>query len=158
MTVLWRGWSLRLKLPGKMSRPLVERGAIVGVIPIKSSTQSRTYLPVTLNWTGGSKKTSVLIDSGAEESFFDAGAAAHWGIPLVEVSRPLVANSLNGQGIRCITKATIPLCLLISSNHQETISLLIIDTPHSPVILGQGSATLVLESRRVCWLSLLLSS
>ena len=54
----------------------------------------------------------------------------------MEISRPLVASSLNGQRIGRITKPTIPLRLLVSGNHQETISLLIIDTPHSLVILG----------------------
>ena len=101
----------------------------MGVITVESSTRSRTCLPVTLTWTGGSKKTSALIDSGMEKSFLDAGAAARWGVPLVEVSHPLVANSLNGQRIGRITKATVPIRLQISSNHQETISLLIIDNP-----------------------------
>ena len=120
----------------KRACPLVERGAIVGAYPIESSTRSRTCLPVTLNWTEVTKRTLALLDSGAEESFLDAKAAVHWGIPVVEVSRPLVANSPNNQNIGRITKATIPLRLLISDNNQETISLLIIDTPHSPVILG----------------------
>ena len=109
---------------GKRSRPLVDRGALVGAF-IDSSIRSRTCLAITLGWSGGSKR-----------SFLDAGAAVHWGIPLVEVSRRLVANSLNGQRIGRITKPTVPLRLLISSNHQETITLLIIDPLPSPVILG----------------------
>ena len=40
-----------------------------------------------------------------------------------------MANSLNGQNIGRITKATIPLRLHISGNHQEEISLLIRDNP-----------------------------
>ena len=91
---------------------------------------------MTLDWLEGTQKTSALLDSGAKECFLDAETAVRWGIPLVEVSHLLVSNSLNGQNIGCITKATIPLRLLISGNHQEEISLLIIDTPHSPVILG----------------------
>ena len=106
------------------------------VIPIGSSIRSRTCLTITLDWSRGSRRTSALLDSGAEESILDAGAAACWGIPLVEISRPLVANSLNSQKIDHITQATVPLKLLISGNHQKTISLLMIDTPHSPVILG----------------------
>ena len=78
----------------------------MGVIPIESSTRSRTCLTVTINWTGGTKKTSALLDSGAEESFLDTGATGRWGIPLLEVSHPLVANSLNGQRLGRITKAT----------------------------------------------------
>ena len=144
--VLWRSGTLCLDQPGKRAHPLVERGALVG-IPIESSTYSRTCLPVTLNWTGCTRKTSALLDSGAEESFLDAEAAARWGIPLVEVSHPLVANSLNGQNIGRITKATVPLHLLISGNHQETITLLIIDTPHSPVI----HPWMVMHSPEVDW-------
>ena len=79
------------------------------------------------------RRTSALLDSGGEESFLKAETVARWGIPLVEVSCPLVANSLNCQNIGRIT---IPLRLLISGNHQEMITLLIIGTPHSPVILG----------------------
>ena len=108
----------------------------MGVIPIESSTRIRTCLPVIINWTGGNKKTSALLDSGAQESFLDAGATAHWGIPLLEVSRPLVANYLDSQRLGCITKAAIPLCPLVCGKHQETISLLIIDTHHSPVVVG----------------------
>ena len=65
--------------------------------------------------------------------------AAHWGVPLVEVSKPLVAareSSLNGQRLGRITKATRPLRMKISGYHQKEISLLIIDTPHSLVVLG----------------------
>ena len=98
----------------------MDRGALVSVIPIDFSTRSQTCLHITLDWSGGSKKTAC------------------WGIPLVEISRPLVANSLNGQRIGRITKATIPLRLLISGYHQETVSLLIIDTPHTPVVLGHS--------------------
>ena len=82
---------------------------------------------------GVAQKTSALLDSGAEESFLDAETAARWGVPLVEVSKPLVANSLNGQHIGRITRTTIPLTMRISGNPQE---VLIIDTPHSPVVLG----------------------
>ena len=122
--------------PVKRPRPLVEQEALVGVSHLDSSNRHCTCLPVTLQWPGGSRKASALLDSGAEESFLDTATAARWGVPLVEVSRPLVANSLNGQRLGRITQATIPLKLRISGNHQEEISLLILDTPHSPVILG----------------------
>ena len=110
--------------PVKGTCPLVERRALVGIFSFESSTRSRTCLPVTLDWLGGTQKTSALLDSGAKESFLDAETAVRWGIPLVEVSRPLEANSLNGQNIGHITWATIPLRLCISGNHQEEI------TPH----------------------------
>ena len=108
----------------------------MGVIPIDSYTKNCTCLPVTLEWSGRWKKTSALLDSWAEESFLDARVVARCGVPLVEIPQPLVANSLKGQHISRITHATVPIKLLTSGNHQETISLFIIDTPHSPVVLG----------------------
>ena len=149
MPILRGSGALRLKLPSKRACPLVERGTLVGIFSIESSTRSRTCLPVILDWPGGTRKTSALLDSGTEESFLDAETAVCLGIPLVEVSRPLVANSLNGQNIGRITKATIPLCLHISGNHQEEISQLIIDTHHSPVILGHPG--MVKHSSEVDW-------
>ena len=79
MPVLWRGWLLHLKLPGKSPRPQVERGALGGIIPIESSTCSRTCLPVTLNWTGGTKKTSALLQSWGE--FFGCWSCRSLGDP-----------------------------------------------------------------------------
>ena len=77
--LLWWGWSLRLELPGK--RALVERGSLVGVFQLESSNRKRTCLPVTLEWPGEARKTSALLDSGAEESFLDSTTAACWGVP-----------------------------------------------------------------------------
>ena len=108
----------------------------MGVNKLDSSNRQRTCLPVTLEWAGRARKTSALLDSGAEDSFLDATVTAQWGVPLLEVSKPLVASSLNGQWLGRITKATRPLKMRISGNHQEEISLLIIDTPHSPVVLS----------------------
>ena len=108
----------------------------MGAFQLDSSNRRRTCLPVTLEWGGRSRRTSALLDSGAEASFMDATAAAKWGVPLVEVSTPLVARSLNGQRLGRITQTTRPLTLRISGNHQEEVSLLIIDTPHSPIVLG----------------------
>ena len=101
----------------------------VGAFRLESSNRKRTCLPVTLEWPGEARKTSALLDSGAEESFLNATTAAQWGlVPLEEVSRPLVANSLNGQCLGRITKATRPIKMKISGNHQKEISLFIINT------------------------------
>ena len=91
----------------------------MGAYHLDSSNRRRTCLPVTLEWAGRARKTSALLDSGAEESFLDATVAAQWGVPLVEVSKPLVASSLNGQRLGRITQATRPLTMKISGNHQE---------------------------------------
>ena len=75
----------------KRSCPLVKREPLVGVYQLDFSNRRRTCLPVTLEWHGGALKTSALLDSGAEEGFLDATVAAQGGVPLVEVSKPLVA-------------------------------------------------------------------
>ena len=80
----------------------------MGVYTLDASNRRCTCLPVTLEWPGGARKTSALLDSGAEESFLDATIAAQWGVPLVEVSKPLVARSLNGQWLGWISQATVP--------------------------------------------------
>ena len=103
---LRRGGSLCGAVSVKRRRPLVKRGSLVGVFQLDSSNRRRTCLPVTLEWPGQTRKTSALLNSGAEESFLDATVAAQWGVPLVEVSKPLVASSLNGQRLGCIMKAT----------------------------------------------------
>lgn len=69
----------------------------MGVIPVKSSSKNRNCLPITLEWNGASRNTSALLDTGAEESFVDAGADRRWGIPLQRIELPREANSLNGQ-------------------------------------------------------------
>lgn len=107
----------------------------MGTIPVEHSSRNRTCLPVSLEWRGGSKKTTALVDSGAEESFMDTRAAKEWRVPL-EITRPRVANSISGQKIGYITHATAPLKMRVSGNHQEEIKLHLIDSPHSPVILG----------------------
>ena len=120
---LRRGGLLRGTVSVKRQRPLVKRGSLVGAFHLDSSNRRHTCLPVTLEWAGRAKKTSALLDSGAEERFLDATVAAQWGVPLVEVSKPLVASSLNGQRLGRITKATRPLRMKISGNHQEEILL-----------------------------------
>ena len=129
MLRLWWGWSLCLELPGKTPSPLVERGS--GIL------QSLVHLSA--GYPG--------VARGGPEDVCPPGLRSrgkfprrHHHCPLGSSSsggfRPLVANSLNGQHLGRITKATRPLRTNISGNHQEEISLLIIDTPHSPVVLG----------------------
>lgn len=71
-----------------------------------------------------------------QASFLDGGAARRWGIPLEKLPHPREGNSLNAQAIGRITHSTKSIKLLVSGNHQEIIKLLIIESPHSPVILG----------------------
>ncbi|KAJ8381196.1 hypothetical protein SKAU_G00019740 [Synaphobranchus kaupii] len=133
---LRRTWTLCGEVSVKSQRPLVSRGALVGIIPMESSSKHRTCLPVIIGWGGQLRKTTALIDSGAEENFLDAGAAVAWGVPITNMEHPLVANSLNGQLLAKITHISSPLSLRISGNHHEETKLYIIDSPHSPIILG----------------------
>lgn len=85
----------------------------MGVIPVDHS-KNFTCFPVSLEWAGGGRKTTALIDSGAEENFIDLEVAQKWGIPVEKIFPDRVTNSLNGQRIGHVTHVTGPIKLWIS--------------------------------------------
>ena len=73
---------------------------------------SRPLLCATLLWQDQTSPLTILLDSGADESFINRELVHQLGID------------------------TVPVNLLVSGNHHESISLLVISSPLSPVILG----------------------
>uniref|UniRef100_A0A8C6M5V1 Gypsy retrotransposon integrase-like protein 1 n=1 Tax=Nothobranchius furzeri TaxID=105023 RepID=A0A8C6M5V1_NOTFU len=57
-------------------------------------------------------------------------------IPTILLPTPLRASSLDGNSLTTITHQTVPVSLLVSGNHQESISFFVFPSPHSPVVLG----------------------
>ena len=108
----------------------------MGITPVECSSRQRTCVPVTLEWGNHSRSCSALVDSGAEESLLDAGMASRWGVPLLTLSRPLAVSTLSGKRIASVTQVTRPVIMRTSGNHQEELSFYILDSPHSPVVLG----------------------
>ncbi|CAL8264111.1 unnamed protein product [Lota lota] len=56
---------------------------------------------------GNFHTTSVLVDSGAEESFIDATLATKWGVPVSTLQTSLTASALNGSRFACVKHLTV---------------------------------------------------
>lgn len=78
----------------------------------------------------------ALVDSGADDNFLDRGALDRLGIRAIPLERSIIAKALNGRLLGRITERSEPLSLLLSGNHRETISFLIMECPVTPVVLG----------------------
>ena len=78
----------------------------------------------------------ALVDSGAEESFIDSAFVLQAKIPTIKLPDNQPVNALDGKHLANITRQTVPLTLILSGNHCEKISLLVISSPNAPVVLG----------------------
>ena len=58
------------------------------------------------------------------------------GIDTVPLGSPIETQALDGRPMARVERRTVPVNLLISGNHHESISLLVISSPLSPVVLG----------------------
>ncbi len=97
------------------------------------SHKARTAL---LRWGGSTFSCAALVDSGAEGNFMDERWALDHGIPVQELNDPITIYALDGRILSRILRATAPVSLTISGNHQETISFFIFSSSLSPIILG----------------------
>ena len=95
------------------------------------------YLSVTLAWGGLSHSCRALVDSGAAGNFIDTALVRRLKIPQEALETPLSVSALDGQpiGNGKVTSATTPLRLHVG-NHNEDISLHLLDSPEFPVVLG----------------------
>ena len=98
-----------------------------------SVSQNRMQLGATLIWQDHSFPLSVLIDSGADDSFIDFTFVRHTNIPVIRLCEAQTVNAL-GRLLADVTHQTITLTLIISGNYCETISLLVITSPLTPVL------------------------
>ncbi|KAK5933649.1 hypothetical protein CgunFtcFv8_014112 [Champsocephalus gunnari] len=79
----------------------------------------------------GSQALAVFIDSGSDEKLM-----LQLGIDRVLWSRPVPANALDGHLLGTVTHQTVPVHMLLSGNHHETIQFHVLRSPHIPLILG----------------------
>ena len=93
--------------------------------------------PATLTWDLQSVVVGAYLDSGADDSFIDHEFACQAGISLVPLDTPLPAQALDGHPLGPITHRTEPLSLTLSGNHTETITLLVLNAPIAPLVLGR---------------------
>ena len=97
---------------------------------------SRPLLCATLLWQDQTSPLTILLDSEADESFIDQELVHQMGIDTVPLGSPIETQALNGRPIARVERRTVPVNLLISGNHHESISLLVISSPLSPSYWG----------------------
>lgn len=66
----------------------------------------------------------------------DKSWALELGIPLVDLRDPTSIFALDGSVLAQVNCSTAPVSLTVSSNHRETISFLVFNSPDNPVVLG----------------------
>ncbi len=134
--VLWHTGTFRHKVSSKRESSPVDRGVLVSVTTFSPSHKARTSLTALLRWGGSTFSCAALVDSGAEGNFMDERWALDHGIPVLELNDPITIYALDGRILSRILRATAPVSLTISGNHQETISFFIFSSSLSPIILG----------------------
>uniref|UniRef100_A0A8C6Q666 Gypsy retrotransposon integrase-like protein 1 n=2 Tax=Nothobranchius TaxID=28779 RepID=A0A8C6Q666_NOTFU len=134
--------TLRLKGAG----PPVVPGILVGA---NETSESRCTLSCAIMFNQGSCMLKALLDSGCERNMLDNTVVQKLDIPTIPLPTPLKASSLDGGTLTTITHQTVPVNLLVSGNHQESISFFVFPSPHSPVVLGHD--WLVTHNPQINW-------
>ncbi len=122
-----------------------------------------------LQWAAERHEGTALLDSGAEGNLLDISLAQLLHIPLVPLRHKISVSALNGQSLPQISLSTVPITLVTSGNHSETITFLVTHSPLAPVVLGHPWLTqhnprvdwgrnTVLEWSRACYASCLVSA
>ncbi len=168
MPILRRGWPFSGELPRKRSGPTVGLRLLSGGVSLNKAS-STTLLPVRLQWAAGRHEGTALLDSGAEGNLLDISLAQLLHIPLVSLRHKISVSALNGQSLPQISLSTVPITLVTSGNHSETITFLVTHSPLAPVVLGHPWLTqhnprvdwgrnTVSEWSRACYASCLVSA
>ncbi len=122
-----------------------------------------------LQWAAERHEGTALLDSGAEGNLLDISLAQLLHIPLVPLRHKISVSALNGQSLPQISLSTVPITLVTSGNHSETITFLVTHSPLAPVVLGHPWLTqhnprvdwgrnTVSEWSRACYASCLVSA
>ena len=91
---------------------------------------------VTLLTPSQSTTLPALIDSGADANFIDRGLVAKLGIETTPLAQPRSIKGLSGRQVDRVDCTTLPLRLLISGNHSESICFHVLDSPLNSPVLG----------------------
>ena len=120
--------------PGKRAGSPVTQGILAS--RALDPSVSRPLLCATLLWQDQTSPLTILLDSGADESFIDREVVHQLGIDTVPLNSPIETQALDGRPLARVERRTMPVNLLVSGNHHESISFLVISSPLSPVVLG----------------------
>ena len=122
------------RLLGKRTGSSVTRGLMAS--RSRNPSVSRHLLEAVLLWRDQTLPLSILLDSGADDSFIDLDLVKRLQIATIPLDLPIETQALDGRTLTRVERRTVPLNLLVSGNHHESISLLVISSPFSPVVLG----------------------
>ena len=137
LPLLWSDGPLPIWMslsPGKRAGSPVTRGILAS--HALDPSVSRPLLRATLLRQHQAFPITILLDSGADESFIDREVVHQLGIDTVPLDSPIETQALDGRSLARVERRTVPVNLLISGNHHESISLLVISSPLSLVVLG----------------------
>ncbi len=135
MYVLRRSWPFPGKLPSKRSSPTVGLSLLSGGVSLNKAS-STTLLPVRLQWAARRHDGMALLDSRAEGNLLDISLAQLLHIPMVSLHHKISVSALNGQSLPEISLSMVPITLITSGNHSETITFLVTNSPLASVVLG----------------------
>ncbi len=155
-------------MPRKRPGPTVGLRLLSGGVSLNKAS-STTLLPVRLQWAAERHEGTALLDSGAEGNLLDISLAQLLHIPLIPLRHKISVSALNGQSLPPISLSTVPITLVTSGNHSETITFLVTHSPLAPVVLGHPWLTqhnprvdwghnTVSEWSRACYASCLVSA
>ena len=123
--------------PGKGAGSPVTRGVLVS--HALDPSVFRPLLCATLLRQDQTSLLTILLDSGADESFIDRELVHQLGIDTVPLGSPIETQALDRRPLARVERRTVPVNLLVSGNHHESISLLVISSPLSGITLVEDS-------------------
>ena len=109
----------------------------MGVNNHSSHSASQPAITARVSWEGAEVQVPVLLDSGSDASFICPTLVRRMGIPRVPLARPLHPCALTGIPLEEVHRATTPVKVLISGNHQEEMVFLVMSSPRVPLVLGR---------------------
>lgn len=76
---------------------------------------------LSLLWARETLPITLLVDSGADDSFINANLAQQVGLPLERLPEPKMVLDIDGGTLMRVTHRTVSVTLLVSVNHHECI-------------------------------------
>ncbi len=134
MPILRRGWPFPGELSRKRPGPTVGLRLLSGGVSL-NKTSSTTLLPVRLQWPSDMRQGEGRRPLRTPQPA-DISLAQLLHIPLVPLRHKISVSALNGQSLPQISLSTVPITLVTSGNHSETITFLVTHSPLAPVVLG----------------------
>ncbi|GLD48545.1 glutamate receptor ionotropic, NMDA 3B, partial [Lates japonicus] len=104
---------------------LTERACLWGTARVGEMYSSLLFLSAVFSGAtqDGPHTLATFIDSGADVSLINEDLAQQLGIDQLPLSRPVSASVLDGHILGTVTHQTLPVRMLLSGNHHETIQL-----------------------------------